>query len=168
MINRKNIYQLLGILPLLVFLRVTRWYGFTYRAWELAFLTGAALTSAVLALSAWRKVPVRDIVLASSLMLLSGGLGFLTGQSSLTGFYSRWQGSIFIAWYLAVRAGLALAPELSDGLVYDPYAVRPKLASALAVLALVWSLFHKDLLVSVALPMSLATAGLTLACRKKC
>ncbi len=167
MINRKNIFLLLGILPLLVFLRVAGWYGFTYRAWELAFLTGAALTSAVLALSAWRKVPVRDITLASSLMLLSGGLGFLTGTSSLTGFYCRWQGSVFIAWYLAVRAGLALAPKLSAGLVYDPYAALPKLAFGLSLLALAWSLFHKDLLVSVVLPFALLTAGLSLACRQK-
>lgn len=164
-LTRENIFTALGIIPLMVFLRVAGWYGFTDEAWMRAFVSGAALSVIVLALSAWLKVPARDAVIAASMMLISGGIAFLAGLEPVVNFYGRRQGSVFIAWYLAVRAGLALAPKLSSGLVHDPYADRPGLASGLALLALAWSLFHRNLLVSVVLPFALLTISLSLACR---
>lgn len=82
-------------------------------------------------------------------------------------FYSRWQGSVFIAWYLALRAGLLLAPGLFAGLVRDPYAERAGLACVLSALSLAWSVFHSNVLLSTALPVALLLLVLSLAGRNE-
>ncbi len=163
----EHIFAALSILPLVIFLRVAGWYGFTYAAWMRAFLAGAALASAVLFFFFLKKNPVRDILLASSLFLVSGGIAFLAGAKPVLDFYLKWQGSVFIAWYLAVRAGLLFAPGLFTGLVRDPYAKRAELAFILSPLAMAWSVFHRNLLLSTVLPVALLLFVLSLAGRSE-
>jgi len=163
--TQKNFFTALAVIPLVVFLRVARHYGLTDDAWMRAFVTGAALSLLVLALSFFRRAPLRDILLASSLLLVSGGAAFLADFRPVIDFYKRFQGSVFIAWYLGLRLLLLFYPGLA-GYVRDPYAKVPKLAAGLTAAVLVWSLFHSDLVVSTVIPVTLLSVFLSLAARR--
>lgn len=165
MMNRRNIFMLLAFIPLWVFLGVAGRGNFTDAAWRLAFETGAALSIAVLALSFLRRVPVRDVLAASSLLLIVGGLAFLADIAPVLAVYKKFQGSVFIGWYLGLRLFLLLFPGRLSGYIHDPYKTSPRLAVGLLAVVLVWSFFRRDLLVSTVLPMAAALLTLSLAGR---
>ncbi len=151
----------LTFLPLFVFLRVARRYNFTDDGWMRAFITGAVLSAAVIAIFAVKRVPFRDLLLAFGLLLISGGIAFLADIRPVVAGYKRFQGSVFMAWYLTVRVVFALAPAFLSGFVYDPYKRATKLAAAFAAAGFLWSLFHKNLLLSAFLPIILMMAVFT-------
>ena len=166
MMTRKNFFSMLAFIPLVVFLRVARYGQFTDEAWMRAFVAGAALSALVLALYAFRRVPVRDILLASSLLLILGGAAFLAGIGPVLAVYKNFQGSVFIALYLGLRLFLLFFPGLLSGYVHDPYERAPKLAASLLAVVLAWSFFYKSILVSTVLPVTAVLLALSYVCRR--
>ncbi|MDO8803720.1 MAG: hypothetical protein Q7R35_04765 [Elusimicrobiota bacterium] len=163
--TRRRILTAISLLPLAVFLKVARHYGLTEDAWMRAFLAGAALSAALMAVFAAIRVPLRDILLALGLLFISGAAAFLADLRPVLAVYERFQGSVFLVWYLLVRAVFYFAPELLSVFAFDPYERAPGLAAALTAGVFVWSLFHRDILVSTVLPMTLMMILLSLAGR---
>ena len=161
LLSHRIVSAALTFLPLAVFLRVASHYNFTDDGWMRAFVTGAALSAALIALLAVKRVPFRDLLLAFGLLLISGGIAFLADIRPVIAGYKRFQGSVFMAWYLAVRVVFALSPAFLSGFVYDPFKRAPKLAAAFAAAGFFWSLFQKDLILSAFLPIILMTVVLT-------
>lgn len=152
--TRRRILTAVSLLPLAVFLKVARHYGGTEDAWRRAFLTGAALSGVLMAVFAARRVPFRDILLAFGLLFISGAIAFLADLRPVLAVYARFQGSVFLAWYLLVRAAFYFAPGPLSVLAFDPYKKAPGLAAVLTACVFTWSLFHRDVLVSTVLPMT--------------
>ena len=155
LLSHRAISMALTFLPLFVFLRVASHYNFTDDGWMRAFITGAAISAAIIALFAVKRVPFRDLLLAFGLLLISGAIAFLADIRPVTAGYKRFQGSVFMAWYLTVRVVFALAPGFLSGFVYDPYKRATKLAAAFAAAGFLWSLSQKDLVLSAFLPIIL-------------
>ena len=153
--TRRRILTAISLLPLAVFLKVARHYGGTEDAWRRAFLTGAAFSGVLIAVFAVKRVPFRDILLAFGLLFISGAIAFLADLRPVLAVYARFQGSVFLAWYLLVRAAFYLAPGPLSVFAFDPYKRAPGLAAVLTTVVFAWSLFHRNVLVSTVLPTAL-------------
>lgn len=148
----------LSFLPLVVFLRVSHHYGYTDPGWMRGFLTGSALVLGILLLYAAARLRLRDMLLAAALLLFSGAIAFLADIWPMLTAYRRFQGSVFMLWYLLVRAAFAFAPGLISGFVHDPYAAIPVRAALLAAAVFAWSLVFSGVVVSIVLPLIVMTA----------
>lgn len=148
----------LSFLPLVVFLRVSYHYGYSDPGWLRGFLTGSALVLAIILLCAAARLRLRDMLFAAALLLFSGAIAFLADIWPMLTAYRRFQGSVFMLWYLLVRALFAFAPRLISGFVYDPYSAIPVRAAVLAAAVFAWSLFFNGVVVSIVLPLTIMTA----------
>ena len=157
LLSNRAVSTSLAFLPLVVFMRVSQHYGFTDPGWMRGFLSGSALTVVLLGLFAAARARVRDILFASGLLLFSGALAFLAEIGPMLVIYKRFQGSVYMLWYLLVRALFAFSPRLIGGFVYDPYAACPGRAAVFAAAVFGWSLCFSGLLLSIVLPVILMT-----------
>ena len=148
----------LSFLPLVVFLRISYHYGYTDPGWMKGFLTGSALVLLIILAHAASRLRLRDLLFAAALLLLSGAVAFLADLTPMLTAYRRFQGSVFMLWYLLVRAAFAFAPRLISGFVYDPYAAVPVRAALLAAAVFAWSLIFSGIVVSIVLPLIVMTA----------
>jgi len=153
--TRRRVLTAAFLLPLAVFLKVARHYGGTEDAWRRAFLAGTAISGVLMAVLAAKRVPFRDILLAFGLLFISGSIAFLADLRPVLAVYARFQGSVFLAWYLLVRAAFYLAPGPLSVFAFDPYKRAPGLAAVLTTVVFAWSLFHRNVLVSTVLPTAL-------------
>ncbi|MBI4655484.1 MAG: hypothetical protein HY746_01930 [Elusimicrobia bacterium] len=138
---RRTLHIAVAIFPVMVFLRVARHYGLTDQAWMRAFVTGAALSLIIITAFVLKRARFRDLLFASGLLLVSGAIAFLADIKPMLAVYKRFQGSIFMFWYLLVRAVFAFAPGMISAFVQDPYEKAPKLAAVFTSAMFVWSFF---------------------------
>jgi len=160
LLSNKGVSTGLSFTSLVIFMSVAQRYGFTDAAWRRAFITGAAVVLCLLAVFAVFRVKCRDILFASALLLVSGAMAFILELAPMVAAYKRFQGSVFMLWYLLVRGVFAFAPGLIAGFVRDPYARIPVRAAVCGTAVFAWSLCFSGLMVSIVLPVVLMTAGL--------
>ncbi len=158
--NKRNFSTALALIPLNVFMRVARHYGYTDAAWMKAFLVGAALSLAIAGISVWRRFPVRDLLFAFILLFVTGAIAFLADIDTVIYGYKGHQGTSLMVWYLLTRAWLALRPGDLARFVYDPYAKVPLAAGIFAAAIFAWSFASDSVLVSVGIPMFLMISAL--------
>ncbi len=157
LLARRTVSISLSLLPLVVFMRVSYHYGFTDPGWMRGFLTGSGLALALILLYSAARLRLRDMLFAAALLLFSGSIAFLADIGPMLTAYRRFQGSVYMLWYLLVRAVFAFAPRLISGFVYDPYAAAPGRAAFFAVCVFAWSLLARGLVVSIVIPVILMT-----------
>lgn len=158
--NGRNLSTALALIPLNVFMRVAKHYGYTDAAWMKAFLVGAALSLAVAGVSVWRRFPVRDLLFAFVLLFVTGAIAFLADIDAVIYGYKGHQGTSLMIWYLLTRAWLALRPKDLAAFVYDPYVKVPLAAGLFAAAIFAWSFTSNSVLMSVGIPMFLMIAAL--------
>lgn len=153
--NGRNLSTALALIPLNIFMRVAKHYGYTDAAWMKAFLVGAALSLAIAGVSVWRRFPVRDLLFAFVLLFVTGAIAFLADIDAVIYGYKGHQGTSLMIWYLLTRAWLALRPGDLARWVYDPYAKAPRAAGIFAAAIFAWSFTSNSVLFSVGIPMFL-------------
>jgi hypothetical protein len=151
----KYIKSVVTFLPIVTFLAVARFYGFTGDAWKMAFHVGAALALVICVFYLVKKLRTVDIAIAIYAFLWMGSIAFLFDIAYITYLNDKYQESVFWMAILVIKIINFLWPKLLDRFVSGTlHSIRYNAFMVLLAIGGTWmsSINHGDILYSAIIP----------------
>jgi len=103
MLKYETFTDIFALIPIVTFVAISQWYGYTDAGWKLAFLIAGGLALAYSITSYISGVVVDRFIMAVNLFLMIGGIAFLANITPILTFYQLH--TVQVVWLSLIIVG---------------------------------------------------------------